>query len=822
MGLRLTLGLVMSAVAFSIAGYRAFWLLRLARQGQPAPGRTEQIPERLKAELTEVIGQRKLLKWTGPGLAHAFTFWGFVILNLTIVEAYGSLFKQDFAFPWVGHWAIIGFVEDLVAVGVLAGLAAFAVIRLKNSPKTLERKSRFFGSHTRTAWLILAMISLVIVTLFGMRGAQINNGVFPYRPVHWAFASNLASKVLPTSEGVETSFILAQLGVVLTFLVLVVYSKHLHIFLAPINVLTKRVPDALGPLLPMMSDGKPINFEDPGEDDVFGRGKVEDFTWKGILDFATCTECGRCQSQCPAWNTGKPLSPKLVITELRDHLFAKAPYLLGKELPTREDAQGAEPLTEQKEAEFGDHDGHRFVNMPENERPLVGTLEQGGVIDPDVLWSCTTCGACVEQCPVDIEHIDHIIDMRRYQVLIESSFPSEAGVMLKNLESKGNPWGMNASARLDWMEGLPFEVRVVEDKIPDDVEWLYWVGCAGSLEDRAKKVTRAFAELLHIAGVEFAVLGPGESCTGDPARRLGNEFVFQMLAQQNVEALNEAKATRIVATCPHCFNTLAREYPQLGGNYEVIHHTQLLSALIDEGRLVPVKPVEEFVTYHDPCYLGRHNKVYTPPREVLEAVPGIRSQEMHRHKERGFCCGAGGARMWMEEKIGKRINVERVDEALALEPDLITTACPFCMVMLNDAVTAKKGDGGVKDSVEVLDVAQILHRSVDLSAIRRQPALVGASTTGASTTGASTTGASSTPAPEPEAAAHATAPQPTEDAPPPPVPTEEPEPEPQPEPEPGPVTDAVVVQTETSADLAAAQADAELSSEPDEEPVTDA
>jgi len=350
------------------------------------------------------------------------------------------------------------------------------------------------------------------------------------------------------------------------------------------------------------------------------------------------------------------------------------------------------------------------------ERPLVGTLAEGGVIDPDVLWSCTTCGACVEQCPVDIEHVDHILDMRRFQVLVESSFPSEAGVMLRNLESKGNPWGGNPAARDEWTQGLGFDVRRVEGEIPADVDYLFWVGCAGAYEDRAKKTTRAVATLLKTAGVEFAILGSGETCTGDPARRLGNEFVFQMLGQANVETLNgtfgETAAKKIVTTCPHCLNTLANEYPQLGGNYDVIHHTQLLDRLVSEGRLTPVQPIDELVTYHDPCYLGRHNKVYTPPREVLASVPSLRTTEMHRCRERGFCCGAGGARMWMEEKIGKRINVERTDEALGTDASIISTACPFCITMLSDAVTAKQQSGEARAEVEVLDVSQILLRSL--------------------------------------------------------------------------------------------------------------
>lgn len=318
--------------------------------------------------------------------------------------------------------------------------------------------------------------------------------------------------------------------------------------------------------------------------------------------------------------------------------------------------------------------------------------------------------------------------MRRYQVMIESAFPSEAGTMLKNLEKKGNPWGLAKKQRVEWTKEVDFEVPIVGKDVEDlsEIDYLYWVGCAGALEDRAKKTTKAFAELLHIAGVKFAIMGGDEKCTGDSARRLGNEPLFQQLGQENVAMLNMAfgeddeddstkksKASKkIVATCPHCFNTIANEYPQLGGEYEVIHHTQLLQHLVDEGKLIPVTPVEGLITYHDPCYLGRHNKIYTPPREIIAKVPGLRNEEMHRHKERGFCCGAGGARMWMEERIGKRINNERVDEALSLNPDIVSTACPFCLVMLTDSVNGKKNDGQAKESVQVVDVSQLLLESV--------------------------------------------------------------------------------------------------------------
>ncbi|HEY7486113.1 MAG TPA: 4Fe-4S dicluster domain-containing protein [Streptosporangiaceae bacterium] len=697
---RLIIGLLATVIAFAIAGRRIWFLYRLATSGQPAPERValaKDVGEDVKGQVVEVFGQRKLLKWTVPGLAHFFVMWAFIILLTVYIEAYGALFfGLDFHIPLVGTWGVLGFLQDFIAVAALLGLITFAIIRIKDSPKRLDRASRFKGSHLGGAWLILFMIFNVIWTMFLFRGAGVATGNFPYGNA--AFASHAVGNLLDglghdTNEWIESVALLLHIGVMLAFLVIVLNSKHLHIFLAPLNVVFKRRPDGLGPAQPMRSNGKVLDFEeaDPDED-VFGRGKIEDFTWKGFLDFATCTECGRCQSQCPAWNTGKPLSPKLLITDLRDHAQAKAPYILA----------GSDEEREKLPADV----------LAEAQRPLVADEEAGGVIHPDVLWSCTNCGACVEQCPVDIEHIDHILDMRRYQVMIESSFPSEAGVMLKNLENKGNPWGMSETKRADWIEELDFQVSVLDGTMPDDVEYLFWVGCAGALEDRAKKTTKAIAELLHIAGVKFAVLGPMEACTGDPARRLGMEFIYQMLAQQNIETLNDAGAKKIVASCPHCFNTLANEYPQIGGNYDVIHHTQLLARLVEEGRLTPVTPIEENITYHDPCFLGRHNKVYSQPRDIMAKVPGVSTQEMHRCKERGFCCGAGGARMWMEERIGKRVNTERVDEALQTDPDTVSTACPFCLVMLGDAISEKKNSGAAKESLEVVDVAQLLIRSV--------------------------------------------------------------------------------------------------------------
>jgi Fe-S oxidoreductase len=711
------ISLLATAVAVGIVGRTAWHMFTVFRLGQPDASRFESKPRRAGTMLKETLGHTRMLKWSIPGAAHWFVFVGFGVLFFTLVEAYAELFDPEFLLPVLGGSLVYGFVIEIVAFLTLAGILTLMAIRLLDLPSRATRKSRFTGSNSWMAYYVEWTIVGIAGAVFVIRSLRIADGHLQDSPLF--FVSYPLSRAWEgmSDDNVQLALIGAaafKILVSMAWFAVIALNANMgiawHRFTAFPNIFFKRNPDgatALGGLKPMYSGGKKIDFEDPSEDDIFGVGQVENFTWKNLLDFATCTECGRCQSQCPAWNTGKPLSPKLLVMSLRDHEFAKAPYLLAG---GRKDMTGEEQGTEEQLA------GVTAAALAEAERPLVGTAEEGGIIDPDVLWSCTTCGACVEQCPVDIEHVDHILDMRRYQVLIESAFPSEAGVMLKNLENKGNPWGMNDSARLEWTEGLPFEVRVVEDTIPDEVEYLYWVGCAGALEDRSKKTTKAFAELLHTAGVEFAILGGAEACSGDPARRLGNEFVFQMLAQQNVETLNEAFGERaskkIVATCPHCFNTLANEYGDLGGHYEVVHHTQLLGRLVDEGRLVPVTPVDEKVTYHDPCYLGRHNRVYTPPREVLAAIPGLRSQEMHRCKERGFCCGAGGARMWMEEKIGKQINVERTEEALSLDPDLVSTACPFCMVMLSDAMTAKKQEGKAREEVQVLDVSQILARSL--------------------------------------------------------------------------------------------------------------
>jgi len=706
-------------------------IVRTIKLGAPDYSRTNDKGERTKTMLREFVGHTKMMKWHTVGVAHWFVAFGFILLVATLANAIGQLFSPEFVLPVIGHWWPYELITEFFSLATILGIATLIVIRQRAHPRNPQRKSRFAGSNFWQAYFVEFVILAVPVCILLIRGFEaVLTGHADGWSIHFPFSYPLAAAFSGLSHSaLETAIVLtAAVKVIVSFAWMIVLGLNptmgvaWHRFSAFFNIFFKRHADgavSLGALKPMTSEGKPLDFEeaDP-EKDVFGVSQVEHFSWKGMLDFTTCTECGRCQSQCPAWNTGKPLSPKLLITGLRDHAYAKAPYL---------QAGGGKDMMGEEKATPEQLQGVSAVALAEAERPLIGDAESLGVIDPDVLWSCTTCGACVEQCPVDIEHVDHIVDMRRYQVMIESSFPSEAGVMLRNIENKGNPWGANPNDREEWTKNLGFDVRKVEqgEPLPEDVEYLFWVGCAGALEDRAKKVTKAVATLLHEAGVEFAILGTGETCTGDPARRIGNEFVFQMQAMQNVEVLNAAfeerqpKDKKIVATCAHCFNTLKNEYPGIGeegGHYEVVHHTELLSTLVRDGKLTPVTPLEQNITYHDPCYLGRHNRVFSAPREVLGAVmdasPSATLTEMPRFKERSFCCGAGGARMWMEERIGKRINVERTEEALSTGAEVVAIGCPFCLTMLSDGVTGAKAAGTASDSVEVLDVSQVLLKAI--------------------------------------------------------------------------------------------------------------
>ncbi|GIG69817.1 (Fe-S)-binding protein [Phytomonospora endophytica] len=704
---------VVSAAAVVMVVRTAMRMVAVIRLGASDKTRTDRAGRRVKTMLKETLGHTRMLQWGVVGAAHWFVFIAFGALLPTLVEAYIQVINPEWAIPWFSHWPVWTLGSELIALTMLIGILTLIVIRRLNLPSR-RPKARFEGSRMWQAYYVEITIVAIGVCEFALRSLVIAEGAdIP------AWASPIGyvlSRLYTAGDGVPAAIVVvAAIKILVSMAWFMVIARNItmgvawHRFTAFFNIYFKRDPErvALGALKPMTVDGEKLDFEtaDP-EKDPFGVGQVEQFTWKGLLDFTTCTECGRCQSQCPAWNTDKPLSPKLLVMSLREHAYAKAPYLMAG---GRKDALGEETATEEQLA------GVNVLALAEAERPLVGPVADGGVIDPDVLWSCTTCGACVEQCPVDIEHVDHIIDMRRHQVMIESAFPAEAGTMLRNLENKGNPWGANPNTRDDWTKGLDFEVPRVEDP---STEWdyLFWVGCAGAFDDRAKKTTRAVATLLHEAGVKFAILGKAEGCTGDPARRIGNEFLFTMLAEANVETLNDiglnktdpSVSTKIVATCPHCLNSLGNEYGQLGGHYDVVHHTQLLATLVADGKLTPVSKVDGGVTYHDPCYLGRHNRIFTPPREVLGAVAEEGLTEMPRNAERSFCCGAGGARMWMEETIGTRININRTEEALDTGARTIAVGCPFCATMLGDGVNAKEAS----ERVEVVDVAQVLLRTV--------------------------------------------------------------------------------------------------------------
>ena len=731
---------LLTVVAVVLVARTVARMVRIVRTGQADGTRTGPFGPRLRQMLVETLGHTRMLKWSHVGVFHWLVMVGFGGLFLALVEAYGEVWDPRFHLPLIGLWAPYSLLVELLGLGTVLGIVVLATYRQVANPHRLARASRFYGSHMGRAYFVEAVVFVEGAGILLVRAAKSAIGAFGPAvgmPVWSAPVSVALGSLLPPAPVLVSVFATLKILSAAVWLIVIALQPTMgvawHRFTAFPNVYFKRADvdgtvsarPALGALRPIMSGGRVLDLEEADPDtDTFGAGRIEDFTWKGILDFTTCTECGRCQSQCPAWNTGKPLSPKLLVNALRDHAYAKAPYLL---------AGGSRDMAGDEVGITGDGAEATLATIPvdalrEAEKSLVGPMGSDGVgvIDPDVLWSCTTCGACVEQCPVDIEHVDHVVDLRRYQVLIETEFPTELGTLFRNLENKGNPWGQSARNRLDWTKNLPFDVPVFgadgSGELAAGTEYLFWVGCAGAFDDKAQKTVRAVAELLHRAGVGYVVLGPDESCTGDPARRSGNEFLFQMMAAQTKELLDgvfegrEPGTRKIVTTCPHCFNTLGREYPQLDGHYEVVHHTQLLNTLVREGRLVPVaapdggQPGVGPVTYHDPCYLGRHNEVYTEPRALVGAA-GATLAEMPRHADRSFCCGAGGARMWMEEKIGRRINLERVDEALGTGAEKIATGCPFCRVMLSDGLTQRQSEQQ-GTGVEILDVSQLLLAAV--------------------------------------------------------------------------------------------------------------
>ncbi|HEX7127071.1 MAG TPA: (Fe-S)-binding protein [Thermodesulfobacteriota bacterium] len=653
---------VLTAVAVAVFARNAGRLVAYLRLGRPDPERYDDPRARVNDVGVFVLGQARMFRFTASGVMHALIFWGFIVLTVGTVELFGAGFWPGFTIPLVSGRSWFVFSQDLFAGLVLVGVALAVAIRYVRRPERI--------SQTWDAAVILSLITLLMVSLLAFEAYAIVGEGRPgsWRPIASAVASFMRGNGVTPDEarfGAEASWWL-HMATVLVFLNYLPFSKHLHIIAAAPNVYfrSSRPRGALST----------PNLE---EAETFGVGRIQDFTWKQLLDTYACTECGRCQSACPAWATHKPLTPKGLIVDLRQHLTQEAgPALLAGRDPYATNGGGHAPL------------------------PLAG-----GVISEEVLWACTTCGGCVQECPVFIEHIDKIVDMRRYLVLTESRFPAEAQTLFTNLERQGNPWGQARQARAEWAASMG--VKTVDEDPDADV--IYWVGCAAIYDGRNRKIAEALIKGLKAAGVRFAVTGPETTCSGDPARRLGNEYLFQQLAQENVAALNERKVRRIITACPHCFNTLKNEYPAFGGRFEVQHHTQVLDELIARGRLLPTKPVTEKVTYHDSCYIGRHNGIYDAPRRVMRRLPGLELVEMDRSGSRSFCCGAGGGRMFLEEKTGKRINVERIEEAIASGADTVCSNCPFCMTMFVDGLKVKE-EAAV--GVKPLDLAELVARSI--------------------------------------------------------------------------------------------------------------
>jgi Fe-S oxidoreductase len=641
----------------------------------------QDIPKRFANMMTYAFGQKKMFKEKSAGIMHALIFWGFLVLQIRTAYVMVCAFFPGAQIPWVHHQYTL--IKEITALAVLGGVIWAAYRRIVTKPARL--------SLSGEAIMILGMIGGLMVSDMLLDGAAyalaqkasgFENALFfdwkelgtaaertaaiqselAWAPIGGALASMFSGLESTTLMMLQELMYWVHIGIVLVFLNLLPGSKHFHVITS--------IPNTL------FADIKPRGaieqIKDMDKQEKFGVGDVRDFTWKQVLDTYSCTECGRCQVNCPTTITGKVLNPKFLILDIRDHLYSRE-----KELVT-----GGTDLT--------------GWDVPAHDKTLIEQVKE------EAIWDCTTCRACSEACPVMIEHVDKIVDMRRHLVLMEASFPKELKQTFKNLESKGNPWGLPTKDRVKWADGL--DIPLLADA--PDAEYVFWVGCAGAYDERQKKVSRALVNLLREAGVKFAIMGNDEGCTGDPARRAGNEYLFQQQASTNVEAMKAAglDKKKLVTHCPHCFNTIKNEYPQFGGNFEIVHHSVLIERLLKDGRLKPVKKPEGVnkVTYHDSCYIGRYNDVYEEPRNALNAIPGLELKEMARNRTTGMCCGAGGARVWMEEHRGKRINHVRVEHAMEVQADTIAVACPFCNLMMDDGIGAKQAPIKAKDVAELV------------------------------------------------------------------------------------------------------------------------
>lgn len=674
-----------------IFAVRAGELIQLLRKAR-TEDRTDHLDDRIGEFFKVVLGQSGVLRDPIPGIAHFFTFWGFIIIQIGLLDLMIRAF--GFEIPFIGGNPAFVVVLDLFLIFVAFALVLFALRRAVFHPKQLE-------SSRHGPWdgyIILLLILAVLVTLAFTEA-------FEYAASNGAEWSLFGQWIGPwfSGLGIATNVIVFRvfwwihIGTVLFFLCYLPRSKHLHLMATPFNVFFRSYkPRGALPLL-----------ENIEEREDYGVSKAEQFTWKQLLDGYACTECGRCNTVCPASITGKPLLPKEIILGVKEALFENSATILG------------EKSSWVKLAPLGTRAGEMVAKGQEPE-PLVG-----GAISTEALWACTTCSACMEICPVSIEHVPKIVDMRRHLVMEESDFPQEVTSLFNNIERNGNPWEISNDTRAAWAAGL--DIPLLAEKPDADV--LYWVGCMGSFDQRNKKVATSVAKILKAAKIDFAILGPEESCTGDPARRIGNEYLWQTQAQQNIETLdgygfnrtkNEhegqhngaSKHRTILTACPHCFNTLGNEYPQLGGDYEVVHHTVFIDKLLaDEKITLPEGLDKRKLTYHDPCYIGRYNDIYDEPRRVLTVLNNNGVTEMERNRNKSFCCGGGGGRAWMEEKIGKRVNQTRMKEALGTGAEVLAAACPFCITMFDDGIKGIEAE----DKMQIEDIAEIVAQALELN-----------------------------------------------------------------------------------------------------------
>ena len=645
--------LLLLLVVVAVFAYGLYRRFQLWRMGKPEV-RTDRPKERLKSLWAYVMGHKRMLRDTYPGWMHLLIFYGFLVPFVVIVITQANFSLPKFlALP-------LSLLFDFVGALGIVGIVMAAYRRYVQKPENLTYDT---SPGNWIALLFLLGIFGLGFCIEGLRIARTQPEWVAWSPVGWIFAQVFSGLADPNQVLLHRLLWRLHLFLVLGFIAFLPYSRMLHIVTGPANIYLRS-------LMPKGELPAILNFETA---ETFGVSKVEELTWKQLFDMDACTRCGRCLDHCPGSVTGKPLAPKKNWDSLRAHLEERAALR----------RKGVDP------------DG-------EGEKKLIGDA-----LSEDVIWSCTNCLACAMVCPVFIPCVDKFLEMRRYLVLMESRFPPEVQLVFRNMENNSNPWGVGSGLRADWAKGL--EVKTMAED--PEVDLLFWVGCAGSFDDRNKKVATSLVKILKSVGVKFSILGTEEGCCGDSARRIGNEYLYQTLVQTNIEVLKNYGAKKILTMCPHCFNTLKNEYPQFGGKYEVVHYTQFLAGVLGEGKLKLTQPVDKVITYHDSCYLGRANEVYEEPRKILQAIPGLKMVEMERNRIRSFCCGAGGGRMWMEEKLGTRINQERTEQAVKAQAQMVGTACPYCLTMIGDGIKEK----GLEESMNAIDLSELVNQAMEKS-----------------------------------------------------------------------------------------------------------